>query len=158
MTEYTAENALPVAVGVALDSTCAKSKRGVVLFSRAHGVLSSGYNGPPAPFSCDGSDRCRVACGKICVHAEMRAILALDSHARKVHAKMNSLEMLHVKVDKDGYAVPSGPPSCWECSRHILEAGISYMWLLHEDGLRRYDAVEFHRLTLRHHGLPEETG
>jgi len=155
MTDFTVKDALSRAVEAALGSTCLKSRRGVVVFSRVHGVLSSGHNGPPPPFVCDGSEQCRAACGKISVHAEMRAILALDSHARKAHAKTGCLEMLHVKIDEGGRAVPSGPPSCWQCSRHVLETGISRVWLLDEDGLVPYVAVDFHRLTLRHHGLPE---
>jgi hypothetical protein len=61
--------------------------------------------------------------------------------------------MLHVKVVK-GIATISGPPSCWQCSRLILEAGIAGMWLLHSEGLHRYTAEEFHRLTLEHCKLP----
>jgi hypothetical protein len=76
-----------------------------------------------------------------------------NAHYEAVTEHGEGLEMLHVKVTEHG-SVPSGPPSCWQCSRHIVAAGIKYMWLFHDDGLRRYDALEFHELTLRHHGLP----
>lgn len=36
----------------------------------------------------------------------------------------------------------------------MLEAKIAGMWLLHEDGLRRYSTEDFHTLTLAHCGLP----
>lgn len=39
--------------------------------------VASDFNGPPAPYKCDGSAECRVDCPKICMHAEQRAILAV---------------------------------------------------------------------------------
>lgn len=147
----TPEQALVHAVTVALQSPCAKSKRGVVIFD-ASGALGFGFNGPPLPFRCDGSDACRAACGKVAVHAEDRAIRsAISLHFR--HPAISPCDLLHVKV-KDGHAVPSGPPNCWQCSRTILDAEIAGVWLLHEEGLRRYSAAEFHRLTLETCGLP----
>ena len=63
-----------------------------------------------------------------------------------------SYEMLHVQVVEDRI-VPSGPPSCPQCSKLILESGIAGMWLLHDDGWKRYDAREFHELTLRENSI-----
>ena len=56
----------------------------------------------------------------------------------------------------DNKAVTSGPPSCITCSRTILIAGAAAIWLWHDDGWRRYEAAEFHALSLQHekHGLP----
>jgi hypothetical protein len=65
---------------------------------------------------------------------------------------LHRMHMLHVKV-VDQEAVPSGPPSCIDCSKAILEAGIKVMWLLHEDGLKGYPALDFHNLSLAYHGL-----
>jgi hypothetical protein len=56
-------------------------------------------------------------------------------------------DMLHVKT-VDGELVPSGGPSCVQCSKLALAAGIAGVWLFHEDGWRRYGAVEFHELSL----------
>jgi hypothetical protein len=44
--------------------------------------------------------------------------------------------------------VPSGGPSCAQCSKLALAAGIVGVWLYHENGWRRYGAGEFHRLSL----------
>ena len=111
-----------------------------------------GFNHPPAPFTCDGSTACREACGKVCVHAEADALLQATKGLPDPWF-MGGAEMLHVKV-VNGREVPSGPPSCWQCSRLILESGIAGMWLLHEEGFQRYTPEEFHRLTLEHCGLP----
>lgn len=130
--------ALEIAIETARKSPCMKSKRGVVLWNPRGGTWTA-YNSPPKPFKCEETDRCRRICGKVAVHAEARVLL--QSH----HTP--DMQMLHVKV-VDGEAVPSGPPSCWQCSRLIVESGIRGVWLLHEDGLRFYTSVEFHDLTL----------
>lgn len=148
MTEY---EALGWATGFGRLSPCAKSKRGVIIFRRDTGLITSGFNTPPTGFDCDGSDACRRDCGKVCVHAEVAAIL----RAGRDQENIEGAEMLHVKV-VGGVAVPSGPPSCWQCSRAILFAGLSWMWLYEENPLvgqapilRRYGASEFHEATLR---------
>jgi len=134
--------ALKLAVEAACMSPCGKSKRGVVIFggSRASVV---GFNGPPDGFACDGSDACREACGKVCRHAEARALDRCFDHT----------DLLHVKVI-GGLPVPSGPPSCWQCSRAIIDCGIKRVWLLHETGLRLYSADDFHVQTLENCDLP----
>ncbi len=150
--------ALQNAISEALKSPCAKSKRGVVIFIRGEkgltsaGIHARGFNGPPPPMMCDRSVECKSACSKLCVHAEASALIDLMGLAM-APARLSDLEMLHVKV-VDDRAVSSGPPSCWQCSRLILKAGIRKMWLLHDEGLRSYTAQEFHTLTLEHCGLP----
>jgi len=143
----TEHDALKDAVDFAMLSPCQKSKRGVIIFN-ASAVFAHGINGPPRPFVCTGDEACRAACGKISVHAEQRALMSY------VPGRDTEAYLLHVKAE-DGVAVPSGPPSCWQCSRLILdELTIRGVWLLHEDGLRLYTPYEFHRLTLEHCGLP----
>jgi deoxycytidylate deaminase len=138
------------AVSAGMHSTCAKSRRGVAIVSQWGRIIGYGWNGPPPPFACQGDGRCRDSCNKIAVHAEDRALRSVDRY--------NSVgtELIHVKI-VDGLAVPSGPPSCWQCSRSILDAGIAGIWLMHDEGWYRYLAEKFHALTLRHHGLPTET-
>ncbi len=140
---------IPAAVAVGRQSPCAKSKRGVVVFHPVHDnrlrilgtrVVGRGRNAQPPPRACTGSAACREACAMTCVHAELAAILDAGK------AECAGAHMLHVKV-VDGQAVPSGGPSCWQCSRHILHAGVGTMWLLHDGGLRGYSAEEFDRLT-----------
>ena len=146
--------AIVAAVDAGSRSPCAKSKRGVVIWHRAAVVsASSGHNAQPPGFECDGSVECRANCGKLCEHAEASALRSLASppHLHGVRTKL--CDMVHAKVI-DGELVPSGPPSCWQCSRAILADGrIGGVWLVHEAGWRRYGATEFHRLTLETCGL-----
>lgn len=54
-----------------------------------------------------------------------------------------------VETAQTGWGIAVSPgPSCWQCSREIVDVGLDAMWLFHEDGWRRYPAEEFHRLTL----------
>jgi deoxycytidylate deaminase len=115
-----------------------RSKRGAAIF---HGecILSTGFNHKPNGFTCDGSEGCKSLCRNDAVHAEQAAIIGAGR-------RFSLAEMLHVKT-VDGKLVSSGPPSCLQCSKLILEAGIAAMWLYHEDGWKRYDAHTFHLLS-----------
>lgn len=145
------------AVRVGAASPCAKSKRGVVIFDQTR-VLALGNNHPPRGFACSGSEACRAACPKLCVHAEQAALAALGPVDPTTGEPWANLDLLHVKV-VDGLPVPSGPPSCWQCSRAILDhGGIIGVWLLHEQGWRFYTAHDFHVLTLAACDLPVQTG
>lgn len=138
------------AIRVAKQSPCQKSKRGAAIWTEG-AMIASGNNHPPGEFKCAGDSSCRNSCNKVAVHAEAAAIV----RAAAIGVSIHGLEMLHVKV-VDEELVPSGPPSCWQCSRLILESGISNMWLYHEDGWRQYSASEFHLLTLEHCELPRD--
>jgi deoxycytidylate deaminase len=152
------------AAAVAMNSPC-QSKRGVVISSIDGSIVSEGYNHQPFPFRCDGSDRCKSNCGKTAIHAEQSAIL----NAKQI---LSGFWMIHVKA-KGGIPRASMAPSCLECSKLIVESGISWMFLLHDpaaqilpgaetvgqiegyrsDGsfdyldIRRYGASRFHWLT-----------
>jgi deoxycytidylate deaminase len=130
------EHIIRFAIEASVRSPC-QSKRGVAIWS-GEDLISTGYNHKPKPFACDGSDECKAHCNKDAVHAEQAAIIC----GNRVHR----CQMLHVKT-RDGLLVTSGGPSCLQCSKLILEAGISFMWLYHEHGWRRYGAVEFHHLS-----------
>lgn len=136
-------------------------------------MISVGTNCQPFPFVCDGSERCKRNCGKTAIHAEQAAILrALEP--------LRGSWMLHVKAI-DGMPSASMAPSCLECSKLILAAGIDWMHLLHDpaaqmlpgaetvgvvrglasDGhlgnleIRRYSAQHFHWLTAEYyHRIP----
>ncbi len=139
--------ALQLAIDAALKSPCCKSKRGVVAWdarSASREKPVTGFNGPPPGFACDGTDACRAACGKLCVHAEIRALML---------APKDFTDLLHVKV-RAGAPVPSGAPSCPDCSKSILDRGFKRVWLLHETGLRLYSAEDFHVQTLINCDLP----
>lgn len=151
------------AVEVAMQSPCL-SKRGVVVWFDGN-FISSGFNHQPAPFICDGSERCKRDCGKTAIHAEQMAIL----HGNPT--LLRGASMLHVKA-KDGLPCASMAPSCLQCSKLILASGIAWMHLAHDpcgqklgaetvgtvrgwksDGgigdleIRRYSAARFHWLT-----------
>ena len=137
------EPVIEAARQASLLSPC-KSKRGVAIWSDGD-LLSVGHNAPPTGFVCPTNGACGGNCGHLAVHAEMRAILACGPCA--CNPPQGPLEMLHVKTI-DGDIVPSKEPSCSSCSRHILEYGVAGMWLFEETGWVRYDAAEFHRLSL----------
>lgn len=122
----------------AIESPCAKSKRGVALFNREdadrwersrslpsdrQSIVARGFNGPPARFACKESMVCRGSCADICMHAEQRAIIAAlgcDDVA--------DLELVHVKI-VDGAVVAGGGPSCLQCSKLVVEVGLRGVWL-----------------------------
>ena len=138
--------ALEQAVKIAWRSKC-QSKRGVVIWNRELGIISNGFNAPPNPFECDGSDACKANCAKTAVHAEQVALLNFDQKL-----SFESCEMLHVKV-VEGKPVHSLQPSCWQCSKLILACGLKSMWLYQKEGLVEYSSLEFHEQTLKNCNL-----
>lgn len=118
-----------------------RSKRGVAIF-RGDALMNTGHNYKPRPFVCDGSAACKATCRGEAIHAEQHALLISGSYFAQ------DSEMLHVKT-VDGELVPSGGPSCVECSKLMTAAGISAMWLYHEHGWQRYDIETFHRESLK---------
>lgn len=140
---WTEKWALEEAVNAASHSKC-KSQRGVVIWDRATGNIVYGWNAPPKPFKCDGSDECRANCSKTAVHAEQSALMKMLNN---YDMNINECEMIHVKI-VDDEPVFSEKPSCWQCSKLILESGLKSMWLYQKDGYVEYNPIEFHRLTL----------
>lgn len=124
------EAAIAEAIAAGRLSDCAKSQRGVSIFSRRTGIVFRGdWNGPPEGFSCSGSDTCKAHCRDVAVHAEERAIMRILSMA---DVPAPDLDLVHVKV-VNGELVPSGPPSCLQCSRLIAEVGVG-IWLFEGTG------------------------
>lgn len=174
-----------IAEGAAQKSPCAKSKRGVAIYSRGVNdqvlVHASGFNGPPAGFSCDDTAQCREACPKKCVHAEMRAVRELATRLpemtrpRFLGDAPSGPFLVHVKIGDRGQVIGGGPPSCWQCSREILDSNfVRGVWLYEAQSTPVhllsyppqsavattsawvfYTAEEFHRATLKNCGLPE---
>jgi deoxycytidylate deaminase len=131
--------AVSAAIGASVLSPC-RSKRGAVVFHEELGwtrIWARGHNSTP---DCDGSPRCKATCRTRAVHAEQAALIRAGLHAL-------GRDLLHVKTI-DGQLVPSGGPSCVECSKLALAARIAGVWLYHENGWHRYDATEFHRQSL----------
>lgn len=129
--------AIAEALQTAALSPCAKSKRGVVAYARTDPprVIGVGFNGPPRDIRCDGSWSCQADCGKRCVHAEVRAIRDLPT----TPTLRRWIVLVHVKIGEDGRLVAGGGPSCWQCSREILDVGIGGVWLF--EAQRWHDEV-----------------
>ena len=155
------------AVEVARRSPCAKTRRAAVVFV-GEKILGAGYNHPPKPTICDGSPECRTDCGRRCVHAEAQAA-RVSWRETATEGLYSSVELVHVKIDSDGKLEAGGGPSCWQCSREVLDAGIAAVWLYRLPTVteanaadvyraddprhvllarwQRYTAVDFHRIT-----------
>ena len=136
------KEALKEAVKAATNSNCT-SKRGVVIWHREYGLMSSGWNAPPKPLICDGSEACRANCAKTALHAEQMALLGMLQY----YEPISECEMIHVKII-DGEALISDKPSCWQCSKLILASGLKSMWLFQAEGLVEYSVLDFHDKTL----------
>jgi deoxycytidylate deaminase len=137
MTDAPPEHIVRFAVEAAARSPC-RSKRGAAIWNPAvaGSLISLGYNRQIAPFTCDGTDKCKSHCRQTAIHAEQAALLDADG-------SVAGMEMLHVKV-VDGALVPSGVPSCVACSKLIAAVRLEAMWLYQADGWRRYDVEDFH--------------
>lgn len=137
---------------------CAKSKRvAAVVDELCQLTPVIAVNGPPGRFTCGRDDECRKACGRICVHAEERALLQASARRPMGFDPLWRLHVLHLHVI-DGEPVPSRSASCETCSRKMLEFGIHSMWLFLESGWRRWSAEDFHLDTLKNLGLPHKLG
>lgn len=130
--------AIDAAVLAGAGAPCAKSRRGCAVFDPIEGVvLSTGHNGQASPRECRGDEACRKACTKLCCHAELRAIVsglievaAQDGELARSQ-RLSGYELVHAKV-KDGQLVAGGGPSCWQCSREVLENKLDAVWLYQE--------------------------
>ena len=153
---FNREDALQAAIEAASKSPCQKSQRGVAIWSGDK--IITGNNHIPDPFICDGSIQCRYSCHKRAIHAEQHAIMKWMAIWYNRAGKNLQAELLHIKV-KDGQPVPTGPPSCWQCSKLILAAGIKFVWLFEKDEnggepqWKRYRAHDFHFLTMKENCL-----
>lgn len=132
------EHIVEFAVEASVCSPC-RSKRGVAIF-RGRNLVAHGFNYKPRHFECDGSEACKATCRDEAVHAEQQALLSAGVGA-------SGALMLHVKT-VEGRLVPSGGPSCVQCSKLALVAGIKAVWLYHESGWRCYPIEEFHEQSL----------
>lgn len=147
---------IAIAEATANKSPCQKSKRGVVIYQGYATVITRGFNSPPEGWACDGSIACRRDCGKRCVHAEMRALRQLAGW-HLAEGSYGPYMLLHIKVDAEGKAVPGGPPSCYQCSKEILDCGmVAHVWLFEEMPTPHwvlYTAKDFHEASLNNGGV-----
>lgn len=171
------EEIIAAAVAAACLSSCVKSKRGAAVYipgSWGNKLIGTGFNGQPDPFVCKG--QCIESCSRLAIHAEERAIrtaIATVSGVARVPLSALRVDLVHAKVI-GGELVAGGGPSCWACSKTILDVGISGVWLYQEDkvtttfendtpsklvieptGWRRYTARDFHLATAIACGMKE---
>ena len=151
---------ITLAVGMARMSPCAKSKRGVVAYSDAQAphlspiILGLGYN-HPALGICDGSPECKRDCAKLCTHAEAAAVReAMERAPSRSMDSEHPIYLVHVKVVQS-YMVPGGGPSCWQCSKLIIDhTAIRGVWLYEttvsapDPEWKFYTSGDFHIATL----------
>ena len=124
----TMDEVVRAAIAAARRSSCAKDQRGAAVWHNNGGTIIAASNGPPDPFICDGSDACKASCGKVAVHAEVRAV---NRYLRLASGlACTGMNVLHIRV-VNGQPVTSGPPSCVACSRDMLDAGVAEVWLWH---------------------------
>jgi|CXWL01.1.fsa_nt_gi deoxycytidylate deaminase len=135
-----------LAISASKNSNCQKSTRGCVIYNPRTAWFAIGFNSPPQPLFCSG--KCFDNCNKFAIHAEQMCI----NEALKIHRSAFGCVIAHVKT-VGGNLVPSGEPSCWQCSRAMLEAGLSGMWLYHDYGWKLYDVLSFHKETLKNCGI-----
>lgn len=151
------------ALDAAARSPC-RSKRGVALFDPRTGAhRGSGHNGPPAGRPCPGREVCAGTCGQRSVHAEVRALRDAERLWIPHYGGggPGELDLVHVELAPDGGVVACDGPSCWQCSREILDVGfVGGVWLYERDLLGvarpmwcRYSADEFYRVTLARCGM-----
>lgn len=132
------QDVIDLAINFSTLSPC-RSKRGAVATFPYMSERIAAYNSKPDGVACDGSAECKSRCGVEAVHAEQKVLL--------MGVFPRGATMVHVKTE-DGKLVPSGGPSCVECSKLMLHAGVEAMWLFHESGWRKYPMEDFHRLSL----------
>jgi len=163
--------AIEIAVRQAMESPCQKSKRGVVIYASPGAEypffnFGFGHNGPPTMINCDGSEACLADCGRRCVHAEMRA--HRDAMASKFDISVArgmglKIHLVHVKA-VGGVLVGGGGPSCFTCSREIVDSQLVDLVWLYESAFTSdadaprsrwvcYSAADFHHKTLQNNGI-----
>lgn len=125
---------IDAALSAARSGPCAKSKRGVAIYHPPGNanerplLFASNWNAPPYPLTCAGNDVCRENCSAICVHAEAAAITAALEECGRGRTLVRC-ELVHVKVSADGRLVGGKGPSCWQCSKLVLQVGLAGVWL-----------------------------
>ena len=166
------QRAIDAAVAASKQSPCQKSQRGAAIYVDRPSpfdiiVTAANWNRPPKSFMCSGTESCRRDCNRTCSHAEQTAIAS--ALVTEGGGYLAGYTLIHAKTI-NGELVSGGGPSCWQCSRLVVEVELEGVWLyedvvdrvpadapagmqawrpVHRDVWRYYTAAEFHRATLK---------
>lgn len=134
---------LSAAIAEALQSPC-RSRRGMVLFEPRNGRIGGvGFNGPPGDGRCPGRAICAGTCGQRAVHAEVRALRDAAYQREAGSGILTLQDLLQVELAADDSVVACDGPSCWQCSREILDVGfVGGVWLYEETRCKFCDACD----------------
>lgn len=89
-------------------------KVGAVLEKDGH-IISSGYNGTPKGY--------RNCCD---VHTERGNAHSAWSERFEIHAELNAI--IHCPVSTEGAIMITTHSPCWNCTKHMVGAGIKEIW------------------------------
>lgn len=108
------QSLLGVAREVSTNSKCCSMKVGSVLIKDGH-IISTGINGTPKGYS-----NCNEVFKERCPeHSEW-------SEKYEIHAEMNA--MLFCPVDLSGSVMVTTASPCWNCTKHMVSAGVKEIW------------------------------
>jgi deoxycytidylate deaminase len=148
MSEVIPPEVLQVALEQSFQSVCL-SQRGSVIWTendRSHPtILGKGYN-RHVGLGCTRDAVCKANCCDKAVHAEQVALM--DALWNSLHMLNKFTYALHAKTVNEAL-VPSGPPSCEECSKMLLASPLRIhgVYLYHEPGWVLYPMKQFHYLS-----------
>jgi len=141
------------ASGVALKSTCRRSRCGSII-CKDDELIGVGFNSPPN--NDEGQRRCscsqegynkKVTDKTCCIHAEQRAIM---DALRKNPGKLKGSRLYFVRIDENGKPTRAGKPYCTICSKMALDVGIAEFFLWDEKGICVYDTGEYNLLSFEY--------
>lgn len=135
---------------VASKALCLKARCGSIIVKDGE-VIGEGYNAPPrdnlSVRRCDKEDHLLPKKNydkTCCVHAEWRAVMdALRTNPEKIRGSV----LYFTRVDENGAPVKSGRPFCTVCSRLVLDVGVAFFVLWHEEGVVAYPTDEYNNLS-----------
>lgn len=137
-----------VALTIATNAECDRSRCGAIIVSDENTLIGSGYNSPAGTKKRCHIDKStyhrKVTDKTCCVHAEQRAIMDALKHNPNL---LEGSTLYFVRLDDNGEIAKSGEPYCTICSKMALDVGIKDFVLWHEDGICAYDTEYYNELS-----------
>lgn len=138
---------LEAAAVAARASCCLRKKCGAVLVGADGEVFGLAENRLPEgavvhcnPYAWGEGFKSDRSC---CVHAEQRVLMCALAEGREVRGST----LVYASLGEDGVRRVSGKPYCTICSKMALECGVGHWVLEHADGVTRYGAAEYNRVS-----------